>query len=291
VLTSHLRRRRRATVRDVRSAFAWLITGDLSCERVHAELAAGRDPATDRQLLPGLAFGGDSRDNLLQEWAELDPAELPAPGAVRTARARVDLLPDLHQITEPDMRRLKRALFLGQWDSKTGRAEVRSYRHFAEYLDALFAPEKAQPRFIAGLSRVLGYVGYDGAGVALRDQAYDAPTVRAIVVIKELDATEFKLAADGARSPYIESFPDLLMLRHSSGAELRINLDTAELLLRAADGEILGDLASEAIRQEVAGFGNRLRREPAHAVRVIDGSGRALKAVAVDGRIVKEDAS
>jgi serine/threonine protein kinase len=291
VLTSHLRRRRRATVRDVRSAFAWLITGDLSCEQVHAERAEGNNPATDARLLPSLVFGGDSGDNLLQEWAELDPGELPAPGAVRTARARVDLLPDLHKITEPDMRRLKRALFLGQWSTANGRAEVRGYRHHAEYLDALSAPEKALQRFIAGLSRVLGFVGYDGTDLALRDQAYDAPAVRAIVVIKELDATEFTLAANGTRSPYIESFPDLLELRHSSGAALRINLDTAELLLRAADGEILGDLASEAIRQEVAGFGNRLRREPAHAVRVIDGSGRSLKAVAVDGRIVREDAS
>ncbi|QKV78060.1 protein kinase [Amycolatopsis sp. Hca4] len=291
VLTSHLRRRRRATVRDVRSAFAWLITGDLSCEQVHAQREGGTDPITDDRLLAGLAFGGVSGDNLLQEWAELDPAELPAPGAVRTARARVDVLPDLNKIAESDIRRLKRALFLGQWGSETGRTEVRGYRHFAEYLDALSAPERALPRFITGLSRVLGFVGYEGTGLALRDQSYDAPAVRAIVVIKELDATEFELAADGARSPYIESFPDLLVLRHSSGAALRINLDTAEVLLRAADGEILGDLASEAVRQEVTGFGNRLRREPARAVRVIDGSGRSLKAVAKDGRIVREDVS
>ncbi|WP_447005885.1 protein kinase domain-containing protein [Saccharothrix isguenensis] len=291
VLTSHLRRRRRATVRDVRSAFAWLITGDLSCEQIHSERDDGKDPATTDRLLPALAFGGASGDNLLQEWAELDPAELPAPGAIRTARARVDVLPDLHEITEPDMRRLKRALFLGQWGSEAGRAEVRGYRHFTEYLAALSAPDTALPRFIAGLSRVLGFVGYDGTDLALRDQSYDAPAVRAIVVIKELAAANFTLTTDGARSPYIESFPDLLVLRHTSGAELRINLDTAEVLLRAADGEILGDLASEAIRQEVTGFGNRLRREPAHAVRVIDGSGRSLKAVAVDGRIVREGAS
>ncbi|MEX5710487.1 protein kinase [Parafrankia sp. FMc6] len=297
VLTSHLRRRRRATVRDVRSAFAWLITGDLSCEQIHAERDGGESPATDDRLLPGLVFGGKSGDSLLREWAELDPAELPAPGAVREARANPHLLPDPRKITELDMRRLKRALFLGQWSiagqwsTANGHAEVRGYRYLAEYLSALSEPEKARPRFVAGLSRVLGFVGYDGTDLALRDQAYDAPAVRAIVVIKELDAAELELVAGGTRSPYVESFPDLLVLRHSSRAELRINLDTAELLLRAADGEILGDLASEAIRQEVAGFGNRLRREPAHAVRVIDGSGRSLKAVAVDGRIVREGAS
>ncbi|GAB3453744.1 protein kinase domain-containing protein [Actinophytocola sediminis] len=291
VLTSHLRRRRRATVRDVRSAFGWLITGNLSCEQVHAERANDADPATDARRLPGLAFGGGSSDNLLGEWAELDPSELPAPGAVRTARADRTLIPDLHEVTDADIRRLKRELFLGHWGGETARAEVRGYRYLTEYLDALAAPEQALSRFVSGLSRVLGFVGYADKDLALRDQAYDAPAVRAIVVIKELAASQFALTADGTRSPYLESFPDLLVLRHSSGAELRITLDTAELLLRTADGEILGDLASAAIRQEVAGFGNRLRREPAHAVRVIDGSGRSLKAKVVDGRIVREDAS
>ncbi|MEZ7127700.1 protein kinase [Nonomuraea sp. AD125B] len=290
VLTSHLRRRRRATVRDVRSAFAWLITGDLSCDEVHSEREADEGPATDARLLPGLTFAGASSDNLLQEWAELDPAGLPAPGAIRAARAREDLIPDLHTILDADIRRLKRALFLGQWGTASGRLEVRSYRHLDEYLGALDTPEQALPRFLAGLSKVLGFVGYDGVRLALRDQMYDAPAVRAIVVIKELETTEFALAASGARSRYIESFPDLLVLRHSSGAKLRITLDTAELLLRAADGEILGDLASEAIRQEVTAFGNRLRREPAHAVRIIDGSGRSLRAKAIGGQIVREDA-
>ncbi|OXR40746.1 Serine/threonine-protein kinase PrkC [Nocardia cerradoensis] len=291
VLTSHLRRRRRATVRDIRSAFSWLITGDLSCDQIHAEIADGADPAPDERLLPHLVFGGDSSDYLLQEWAELDPAELPTPGAVRAARTRRDLIPNTHDITPGELRRLKRALFLGLWDFPHGRKESRSYRYLETYLEALTAPEQALPLFIFGLSRVLGYVGYDGKRLALRDQAYDARAVRAIVVIKELAEDEFALTAEGTSSPYLESFPDMLSLRHSSGVTLRINLDTAELLLRAADGEILGDLASEAIRQEIVGFGNRLRREPAHAVRVIDGSGRSLRAVAVDGRIVGENMS
>ena len=42
VLTSHLRRRRRATFRDVRSALAWVITGDRSCAEVHSDREEGR---------------------------------------------------------------------------------------------------------------------------------------------------------------------------------------------------------------------------------------------------------
>ena len=43
----------------------------------------------------------------------------------------------------------------------------------------------------------------------------------------------------------MESFPDQLELRHSSGARLRITLDTAELLLRSAG------VPDEAVRQEI----------------------------------------
>ncbi|MFD3593189.1 protein kinase [Nocardia sp. NPDC058640] len=289
VLTSHLRRRRRATVRDVRSAFAWLITGDLSCEQVHTALDREQDPLVDANMLPHLTFGGGSPDYLLQEWGELDPGELATPGAVRSARTRADLVPDPHQVTAAQTKRLKRALFLGMWGTASDRLETRGYRYIDDYLAALTDTANSLPRFISGLSRVLGYVGYADGDLALRDQAYSSDAVRAIVVIKELSISEFSLAVEGNGSDYLESFRDQLILRHSSGVALRINLDTAELLLRAADGEILGDLASEAIRQEIVGFGNRLRREPAAAVRVIDGSGRSLRAVATDGRIVREE--
>ena len=50
-------------------------------------------------------------------------------------------------------------------------------------------------------------------------------------------------------------------------------MDTAELLLRSADGEILGDTASAALRQEIQSFGDRLRLQPARSVRIVDGRG------------------
>ena len=83
------------------------------------------------------------------------------------------------------------------------------------------------------------------------------------------------------------------MLRHpGSNARLRVTVDVAEVLLRAADGEIVGDTASAALRQEIEGFGNRLRLQPARSVRVVDGSGRAVRATVIDGgRIALEDGS
>jgi serine/threonine protein kinase len=289
LLTSHLRRRRRATVRDLRSAFAWLITGDLSCDLVHDELEAGLDPGAGRQAFD-LAFDPRSGDYLVQEWAELDPAELPAPGAARAARSRRDLIADLSGLDGAGMTRLKRALFFGAWSAPAVRQEVRSYRYLEAYLDALHAPDAALPQVLLGVSRVLAFVGYrERNALALRDQVFDDPAVRSIVVFKELPATEFELVRTTAPTAFVESFPDQLELRHRSGARLRITLDTAELLLRSADGEVLGDSASAALRQEIRGFGDRLRLEPAHTARIINGAGRAVRvAVAAGGRIVAE---
>jgi serine/threonine protein kinase len=283
LLTSHLRRRRRATVRDLRSAFGWLITGDTSCEAVHDDVENGLDPAAGRRAFD-LAFDAGSGDYLVREWADLDPAVLPAPGAARTARGRRDLVPDLAALDTAAMTRLKRSLFFGAWDASGARSEVRSYRHLDDYLDALSDPAAALPRMLLGVSRVLAFVGYpDEGALALRDRVFDDPAVRSIVVIKELPAAEFELRAATAAAPFVESFPDQLELRHRSGPRLRITLDTAELLFRSDDGEVLGDAASAALRQEIEGFGNRLRLEPAQKVRIVDGSGSSVVAGVVAG--------
>ena len=286
LLTSHLRRRRRATVRDVRSAYGWLITGDTSCEAVHDDVENGLDPAAGRRAY-ALAFDASSGDYLVREWADLDPAVLPAPGAARAARARRDLVPDLAALDTAAMTGLKRRLFFGAWDGAGARSEVRSYRHLDDYLDALSDPASALPRMLLGVSRVLAFVGYPDEGtLALRDRVFDDPAVRSIVVVKELPASEFVLRPATSAAPFVESFPDQLELRHHRGARLRITLDTAELLFRSADGEMLGDTASAALRQEIESFGNRLRLEPTQTVRIVDGSGSSIVAGVDEGGVI-----
>jgi hypothetical protein len=270
----------------VRSAFGWLITGDTSCEAVHDDVQNGLDPAAGRRAFD-LAFDAGSGDYLVREWADLDPAVLPAPGAARAARSRRDLVPDLAALDTATMTALKRSLFFGAWDGAGTRSEVRSYRHLDDYLAALSDPASALPRMLLGVSRVLAFVGYPEEGtLALRDRVFDDPAVRSIVVIKELPAAEFVLRSATARASYVESFADQLELRHRSGARLRITLDTAELLFRSADGEVLGDTASAALRQEIEGFGNRLRLEPARTVRIVDGSGSSVVAGVDDGGVI-----
>ncbi len=100
------------------------------------------------------------------------------------------------------------------------------------------------------------------------------PAVRAIVVVKELPVGEFRLVTVARRPRSWSRSPTSWSCTLTSRARLRITLDTAELLLRSADGEILGDRASAALRQEIEGFGNRLRLQPARSVRIVDGAGR-----------------
>lgn len=287
LLTSHLRRRRRATVRDVRSAFGWLITGDLSCAAVHAEHERGQDPGSGPlRRTPDLTFARSAADYLIDEWSELDPAGLAAPSVGRAARADRNLIPDLSAVEQDVMGRLKRSLFFGAWSAPaSAQREARAYRYLPEYLAALDDPEPARARILLGVSRILAYPGYDDEShLALRDRVFDDPAVRAIVVVKELAADQFRLEPAAAPSPFVESFTDQLVLRHpESNARLRVTIDLAELLFRAADGEIVGDIASAALRQEIAGFGNRLRLQPARSVRIVDGSGRAVRASVIDG--------
>ena len=79
ILVSHLRRRRRATFRDVRSASAWLITGDRSCADIHALEAEGFNPRfTENALVRDLAFAPQTDDYLIEEWSHLDPSAVAA---------------------------------------------------------------------------------------------------------------------------------------------------------------------------------------------------------------------
>jgi hypothetical protein len=59
---------------------------------------------------------------------------------------------------------------------------------------------------------------------------------------------------------------------------LDLSLDTAEIVLRATDGELLDDVYSDAIRQEIEGFTAQLSTQPSDRVLVIDEVGSTVAA-------------
>lgn len=288
VLTSHLRRRRRATVRDVRSALAWMITADLSCEQVHEAASEGRDLSRgESALLPDLVFSHDSGDYLIAEWAELDPASVVAPIVERAVRSEWRVPGSMFEDRVAIDRTLRLAFLEGEGGNMAVRRELRTYRYLDEYLAMVQDPrEAARDRILLGLSRIAGAPGFSGHGLAVGERSRSGNWA----VLKQIDANEFVLDAGGRANPYIESVPDRLRLIHkgTSGvgvANLPLTLDTAELILRAADGEILGDAESEALRQEVEAFAAKLRRQLADAALVVDPAGVAERVVRRDGAL------
>ncbi|MCW3842860.1 protein kinase [Micromonospora yasonensis] len=293
IATSHLRRHRRATFRDVRSALAWLITGDRSCEQVHQARERGMDlRRADDTLVEDLAFDRRCADYLIQEWADLDPAATAAPNVERAARGDRDLVPDPTAFTDRDRQRAQRLLYFGLWSpDRLGRSVVRAYRYFDVFRAALLGSsdaslEEMRARLLLGLSRLLGAPGYQGSDLAVADQGAGGTWA----VLKEISAAEFTLEQVTRPLAYVEWCPDALQLRHHDGPSLTLTLDTIELILRVADGDLIGDSATESVRQEIETFAIGLRHSPASAVRIVDPAGSPRRVTVVDRRIRLEQA-
>lgn len=272
VLTSHLRRLRRATFRDLRSALGWLITGDLSCEMVHEKreqrLDLSRNP---KYQIANLAFSPESSDYLIQEWTLLDPARTAAP---EVARAREFVAGG--QASAEALANFQRRLFLGSLvGEEIGPKSVRTYRHFEEFTSMLAMPTEAdRRRLLLGLSRIVGASGFSGDGLAIA--AGERNEVWA--VLKTIPSDFFELRLPGSSSSFVEGVPDRVALVHRDGPRLDLSLDTAELVLRASDGELLDDVYSDAVRQEIEGFAAQLSTQPSDRVLVIDEVGSAVAA-------------
>jgi hypothetical protein len=272
VLTSHLRRRRRATFRDVRSAAAWLLTGNRDCAEVHRIDEEGRDASyLSDALAYDLAFTDASNDYLIAEWSDLDPASVAAP-VVDELRRRPGRHRDRPGADDRSVVSLARALYFGgaPGDTPTAR-DVRAYR----YLDTFAAmladaqPETTRDQLLLGISRLAGAFGYQTSGLAMSSGMPDA----AWAVLHTIPREQFAIERPTSGHPFVETIPDRLTLVHKAGPRLDLTLDTAEVILRAADGELVDDLGSDSIRQEIDSFVNQLAKQPSDAVRVVDASG------------------
>ena len=286
ILISHLRRRRRATFRDVRSAIAWLITGDLTCAEVHHARVNGLDLSRDSsRSLADLAFDPDCGDYLVREWTDMDPALVAAPDVERAARMDRNLISDPASFNPRTAAAAFRGLYLGTWSSGDAvtRDRVRAYRYLPDFIEMLVDAndDRHLDRLLLGASRLVGAPLYNRGGFAIREGDLSSGWA----VLKAIPKDKFTLHADGGGRDYVESIPDRLTLKHEEGPRTPLTLDSVELLLRAADGEILNDVHSDAVRQELDGFAAQLRRQSANNVQIIDPAGATAAAVRQGQRI------
>jgi len=290
VLTSHLRRRRRATFRDLRSALAWTITGDRDCHEIHRLREEGLDPRQQpNSALYDLAFSQESGDYLVQEWADLDPGLGAAPDIDQIRRerhrrpAQGESDPDFAGISTHAA--FARSLYFGVWGKPDApRQNVRAYRHLLEFVDTLRHPEGEErlSKLLLGISRLLGAHGYQEAGLAMRSGMPGADWA----ILHTVDEAEFSLVVPQPNPEYVEGIPDHVVLNHSAGPQLRIGLDAAEIILRAAEGEIVNSMGADAIIQEIESFVSQLARQPAASAFIVDGAGSVSTAIALPGGVV-----
>ena len=279
LLTSHLRRRRRATFRDLRSSVAYLLTGDRSCEEIHEARRnhINLQKRSDSNLFD-LAFDQDSNDGLIREWSEFDPGRLPVPSLIRLART-LFVRGGMPELSNLDKQQFLRRIFFGINPEVVGNiavSNVRAYRYFDEYVSMLNErkTEQMKSRLLLGISRLAGATGFRSSGLAVRT----SDNSEKWTVIKVVNSSEFEIVFPNRNDSYVEYVPDHFDIRHENGATFVVSLDSAELLLRAADGEILSDFYSDSIIQEVQGFTDQIRRSNASEVRIVDPIGNQTSA-------------
>ncbi|MDA7843781.1 NERD domain-containing protein [Pontimonas sp.] len=285
-LMSHLSSQRRATLRDFRSAISYTVTKDMGCQDIHAaraseDLIAG-DPSSAAW---NTVFDAESRDKLLSDWRRFDPANSVSPAFLREA---MEQAPEsgAERIDVSDVASLSRRRFMGESMSDESLAEsLGHYRHllpFMRFVMDRVDGEAVKTRILEGLSKLSGVYLDNQDGLRVASYRVD-PTW---TLIKAVDADSFLLRLDSNTNPVVEFFPDSAVLVHEElGVELRISLDMAELLLRAADGELFGDDDSLALRQQALAFLERVSQSQGGRATLLSPSGDQFRIEAKNGRI------
>lgn len=290
LVVSHLRRQRRVTFREVRSMLGRLVTAGVNCETVHAERSVGQDPSLrENRLVHDVLFAGEtSYEPVLREIAQLDPARLPLVDLARTAIANRDL-----KMLDPDAetvrRTLARKMTLGLLDpavyGNLASANEMAYRYFHKFTEILENPtDLSKDKILLGMSRIVGAPGFPGRGLAI--QAVRTKSDWAL--LKVIDHTKFRLVRVPVNSDYVETFPDRVELefiedsqsdRVRAAQRLTLTLDLAEVILRAADGQMFDDLVSDSAVEEILGFALVVAAFNTEEVQIASPSGLMTRAI------------
>jgi hypothetical protein len=243
---------------------ARLITGGINCETVHAERRENLNPARrPNRLVHDLLFCGDEQSEpILKEIAQLDPSRLALVELVRAAFANQHLR---ENDAEVDFKRLTlaRQLALGLLDETypdLDTSQAMPYRHLDEFRQMLWNPDSAsRDRLLLGISKIVAAPGYEGGGLAVR-------TVRnksEWTLLRVVSEDRFSLRRPTNDSEFVEQFPDFVDLQFDSrNADetfqhshfLRVTLDLAEVVLRAASGQMFDDIVSDGVIEEIRAF-------------------------------------
>ena len=256
-------------MRDLRSALAYLITGNKSCEQVHEAVRGSEAGASLAQLSYWQsAFAPlEESDETLMDLAPLDPARFSHPHldrflhfhqGLQDAEQRRLLFTDKKDLEPqrfPDeaawLAAVKRRAYFEAGKSvvqdgvllpKVRWLNLLPYRYskdFMRLLDGRLDEEEMQDlkkELVLGILRSDGIV--EDVPEGMLSVKVSASEEQQLVILKQLPLAEFELRVEYPHgTDMVERLPEIVLFQHRSGTpRLEISVDLFELLLRMADG-------------------------------------------------------
>jgi serine/threonine protein kinase len=321
LLLTHLRHQRHTTMRDLRSALAYLITGNASCTHVHA---SRHDEEASASLIDlnywRSAFAPlEIQDELLKDLMALDPARFPHPHLdrylhfhqfIEEAEARQALFADETDLPVQRfkdeiewMAAMKRRLY---FEAKSVKAQADTGLTLPKVRAVSLLPYKFADIFIAllddsledairilellalGILRSDGIVEDDNLLKGTLSVQVSASEEQQLMVLKQFPLSNFKLHGEqSASEEMIERIPETVILEHVSGfPRLEITLDLFELLMRMANGLLPDALEYQPLLEDLKSFKDALLLEETRELVLIEGGYRVHRITQEAGRIV-----
>ena len=323
LLLTHLRRQRHMTMRDLRSAIAYLITGNISCQQVH-DARHGEDAGASLINLSywHSAFAPlEMNDELLKDITSLDPA--------RFAHPQLDRF--LHFYQSPEEAGTRRLLFADRVDLplqrfKDEREWIAATKRRLYFEISKATKDKENTAQLIPHIRRLQLLPYQYAKdfVALLDNRMDdedidwireqlaigilrsdgivedvpegklsvqvsASEEQQLVVLKQFPLEDFDVYAQPLHDvPLVEQIPEFVIFKHKSGTpRLEITLDLFELLMRMANGLLPDAQEYQPLLEDLRRFKDALLLQETRDLVLIENQYRMHAITQRDGKIIR----
>ncbi len=280
---TYLRGRLHITMRDLRSALAYMLVGTEDCDGIHQLYQNGGEASWNR-ILEGYYFNSwiaghkENADRLIKLLQEIDVAQVSNPALDRELgflspdhkkmsrfnfgirptydeeliRLLFDNLPrDFslkrrnHHISKHQnyLSHMRRKHFFECRDEEQWKAML-PYKTLDQFIDTIHSKDdsdEAIKRILMAINRGEGLSNPDRLGLqlALRVRKVEKGTIRSYRLF-DGDRFSFQSQAGGMAHPFLETFPQNIILHYDSGdghtANLTIHLDVYEMLMRLNDG-------------------------------------------------------
>lgn len=309
LLLTHLRRQRHMTMRDLRSALSYIITGNSSCQQVH-ETRHGEEAGASLINLTywNSAFAPlELNDELLKDMANLDPARFAHPQLDRflhfhrapeevEARSNlfanhVDLPLQRFRDEREWMAAMKRRLYfeisreisraqkmqnnVSQVIPRIRRRPLLPYQYARDFVDLLndgFNDEGIawiRERLALGILRSDGIVEDLLSGKL--SVKVNASEAQQLIVLKQLNLEDFRVYREPVDNHVLERISEYVVFDHKSGMlRLEITLDLFELLMRMADGLLPDSQEYEPLLEDLKRFKDALLLQETHDLVLIE---------------------